>query len=117
MFCKTLSLEQKEEIQKDDGLLRIAIILPTKMQNPVVAQDLKNAATMALFDAKSNNSVLQFYATDGTYNSGKELAKKAVDEGADIIVGPLFSEEVNGASRSAGYTPIVSFTTNANVDG
>lgn len=107
--------EQKEEIQKDDGLLRIAIILPTKMQNPVVAQDLKNAATMALFDAKSNNSVLQFYATDGTYNSGKELAKKAVDEGADIIVGPLFSEEVSGASRSAGYTPIVSFTTNANV--
>ncbi len=110
------AIPQKEEvIEQDDGILRIAVLLPTQKQNAVVAEDLKNSATMALFDAKSNNTILQFYATDGTYASGKEKAKKAVNDGADIIVGPLFAEEVKGASNGAGSTPIVSFTTDANV--
>ena len=108
-------IPEKEEVKKDDGVLRIAVLLPTQKQNAVVADDLKNAATMALFDAKSKNTILQFYGTDGSYDSAKEKAKKAVNEGADIIVGPLFAEEVKGASRSADSTPIVSFTTDANV--
>ena len=107
--------EEEVEIEQDDGILRIAVILPTQKQNAVVAEDLKNASTMALFDAKSNNTILQFYNTDGTYDSAKEKTKKAINEGADVIVGPLFADEVNGASRSSGSTPIISFTTDANV--
>ena len=110
-----ISEEEEKEVEKDDGILRIAVILPTQKQNAIVAQDLKNAATMALFDAKSNNSILQFYSTDGTYDSAKEKTVKAVNEGADIIVGPLFAEEVRGASKASGRTPIVSFTTDTNV--
>ncbi len=108
-------IPEKKEIKKDDGVLRIAVLLPTQKQNAVVAEDLKNAATMALFDTKSNNTILQFYNTDGTYESAKEKTRKAVNEGADIIVGPLFSEEVKGASKTSGSVPIISFTTDANV--
>ena len=104
----------EKEIEKDDGILRIAVLLPTQKQNAVVAEDLKNASVMALFDTKSNNTILQFYNTDGSYESAKEKAKKAVNEGADVIIGPLFAEEVKGASRVGG-TPIISFTTDTNV--
>ena len=107
--------DEEVKVEKDDGILRIAVILPTQKQNAVVAEDLKNASTMALFDAKSNNTILQFYNTDGTYDSAKEKTKKAINEGADVIVGPLFADEVNGASRSSGSVPIISFTTDANV--
>ena len=69
-------IPEKEEVKKDDGILRIAVLLPTQKQNAVVAEDLKNASTMALFDAKSNNTILQFYNTDGTYEGAKEKAKK-----------------------------------------
>ena len=107
-------IPEKEEVKKDDGILRIAVLLPTQKQNAVVAEDLKNASTMALFDAKSNNTILQFYNTDGTYEGAKEKAKKAINEGVDIIVGPLFADEVRGVSR-AGSVPVISFTTDANV--
>ncbi|MBR1544599.1 MAG: penicillin-binding protein activator [Alphaproteobacteria bacterium] len=110
-----ISEEEDKEVEKDDGILRIAVMLPTQKQNAVVAQDLKNAATMALFDAKSNNSILQFYSTDGTYDSAKEKTVKAVNEDADVIVGPLFADEVRGASKASGRTPIISFTTDTNV--
>lgn len=95
----------------EDGVLRIAVLLPIETQNMKVAEDLKNAATMALFDAKSKNTILQFYDTNGTYDDAKEKAKTAVSEGADVIVGPLFAEEVKGASRGAGKVPVISFTT------
>ena len=107
-------ITEEKNVKKDDGILRIAVLLPTQKQNAVVAEDLKNASIMALFDTKSNNTILQFYNTDGTYDNAKEKAKKAVLEGADVIVGPLFAEEVKGASRGANI-PIVSFTTDANV--
>ena len=97
-------------------MFRIAVILPTEnKQGAQVAEDLKNASTMALFDAKSENTILQFYNTNGTYSDAKDKVKMAEKEGADVIVGPLFADEVKGAKSAVGNTPIISFTTDANV--
>ncbi len=109
------AVEENIQMEKDDGILRIAVILPVEAQNPQAAEDLKNAATMALFDAKSENTILQFYNSNGTYEDAKEKVHNAISEGADVIVGPLFADEVKGAKSAVDDTPIISFTTDTNV--
>ena len=107
-------IENEIKPKTNDNILRVAVILPLETQSMQVAEDLQNAATMALFDAKQENTILQFYNSNGTYDNAKELTKNAIEEGVDIIVGPLFADEVKGAARGASGTPIVSFTTDAN---
>ena len=108
----------RDKRKAEDGNFRIAVLLPLETQNAKAAQDLKNAATMALFDAKSDNTIIQIYSTDGTFDGAKAKAKLAYKDGADIIVGPLFADEVKGVkSFIDGNIPIVSFTTDPSVLG
>lgn len=100
--------------QKSDGVLRIGVVLPLSSSGRVVANDLKNAATMALFHIKSENILLQFYDSKGTKEGAKIAVKKANNEGVDVIVGPLFADEVVGAASQTDV-PILSFTTDQKV--
>ena len=114
----TLSLKIPSKRKSEDGNFRVALLLPLGTQNAKVAQDLKNAATMALFDTKSDNTIMQIYPTDGTYDSAKVKAKIAYKDGADVIVGPLFADEVKGVkSAVGGDIPVVSFTTDPSAIG
>ena len=101
---------------KVDGILRIALLLPgNSVKNKQVARDLENAAQMAIFDGKSRNTILQIYNTDGTKNDAKKQAMIAIEEDADIIVGPLFADEVEGIKSVVKDIPVISFTTNTDV--
>jgi ABC-type branched-subunit amino acid transport system substrate-binding protein len=81
-----------------------------------IAKDLRNAAELALFNMKSDRVALQFYDSKGTFEGGREAARRAGADDADIIVGPLFKDEVDGARREASV-PILSFTTDPSVLG
>lgn len=102
----------KEKV--DDEYLRIAVLLPLSGNVASVANDLKNAATMALFNLNSDKIILQFYDSQGTSSGAKEATLNANEDNADIIIGPLFAEEVNASKRVAN-SPIISFTTDQSV--
>ncbi len=106
--------EAKKNNNKDDGLLKIAVILPfNNKEGNNVAKDLKHASLMSLFDNKSSNTILQFYNSDGTYKTAQKLGNIAEREDADIIIGPLFKEEVDGLNGV--NIPVISFTTDSSV--
>ena len=98
----------------NDNNLRIAVILPLTGNAASVANDLKNAATMALFNLNSDNIILQFYDSKGTSSGAKEATLKANEDNANIIVGPLFAEEV-AAAKKVSDVPLISFTTDQSV--
>ncbi len=98
----------------DDNHLRIAVILPLSGNNSAIAKELKNAATMALFNLNSDNIILQFYDSKGTAIGAKEATIKANEDNADVIVGPLFADEVSSAKKVSDV-PIISFTTDQSV--
>ena len=97
-----------------DEYLRIAVLLPLSGNASAVANDLKNAATMALFNLNSDKIILQFYDSKGTSSGAKEATLKANEDNADIIVGPLFADEVASAKKVSN-APIISFTTDQSV--
>ncbi|MGQ0673848.1 MAG: penicillin-binding protein activator [Hyphomicrobium sp.] len=100
---------------------RIAMLLPLAGfgQSAVTAKALKQAGELALFEL--DNPLVQLVVKDdrGTADGAKAAAEEAVLEGADIVVGPLFSAAVAGAAAVArsGKVPVVGFSNDAAVAG
>jgi branched-chain amino acid transport system substrate-binding protein len=101
------------------GQVRVALILPLSAAGNagVAAQSMKNAAEMALAEFK-NPDIQLLVKDDGGTPQGAQLgAQQALDEGAQIIVGPLFAQAVSAVGQIARPrgVPVIAFSTDANV--
>ncbi len=124
-------LPPSEEIPGEDGTLtphhmggrdpvRIAMLLPLTApskdaQN--VAQALLDAAQLAVFDASNPNLLLIPKDTQGSESGARAAAEQAIEEGAEIILGPLFSTSVAAVTPVATSrgVPVVAFSTDREV--
>jgi ABC-type branched-subunit amino acid transport system substrate-binding protein len=102
-----------------DGSVRVGLLLPLSGRHARVGQALLNAAQLALFDIADENFSLIVRDTRGTEDGAVAAVRSALDEGARLILGPLFSTSVPLASLEAsryGVT-VVSFSNNREVAG
>jgi ABC-type branched-subunit amino acid transport system substrate-binding protein len=101
------------------GQVRVGLILPLSGQGnaAAVAQSMKNAAEMALAEFSSPNIQLLVKDDNGTAGGAQAAASRALEEGAEIIVGPLFAHSVGvvGQAARARGVPVIAFSTDANV--
>ncbi|MGB5094039.1 MAG: penicillin-binding protein activator [Parvibaculum sp.] len=102
--------------------VRVALLLPFSSPRADVrnvANALYNAAQLSLFDFNNPNVLLIPKATNGSAASAAAAATTAINEGADIILGPLFAEEVSGIAVPAGqaHIPVIAFSTDTSVGG
>ena len=101
------------------GKVKVGLILPLSATGnaAVAAQSMRNAAEMAL--AEFNNPDLQLLVKDdgGTAQGAQQVAQQVLDEGAEIILGPLFALTVGPVGRAARArnVPVIAFSTDANV--
>ena len=101
------------------GKVKVGLILPLSATGnaAVAAQSMRNAAEMAL--AEFNNPDLQLLVKDdgGTAQGAQQVAQQVLDEGAEIILGPLFALTVGPVGRvaRARNVPVIAFSTDANV--
>jgi branched-chain amino acid transport system substrate-binding protein len=101
------------------GEVRVALILPLSAAGNagVAAQSMKNAAEMALAEFNSPNIQLLVKDDGGSAGGAQQAAQQALDEGAEIILGPLFAHSVGvvgQAARNRGV-PVIAFSTDASV--
>lgn len=98
---------------------RIGLILPLSASGNAgaAAQSLRNAAEMAL--AEFSNPDVQLIVKDdgGTAQGAQAAARQAIDEGAQVILGPLFAHAVTATApvARASRVPVVAFSTDSNV--
>jgi len=102
--------------------VRVAVLLPFSAQAEQVqslADAMLGAAELALFDQGSTNVVLMPKDTRGTPTGASAAAQEAIDQGAEIILGPLFSTSVASVAPIARRfdVPVVAFSTDRNVAG
>lgn len=101
------------------GQFRVALILPLSAGGNagLAAQSMKNAAEMAL--AEFSNPDVQLLVKDDAGNPqlARMVAGQAMDEGARIILGPLFAQTVQGAGSAARprSIPVIGFSTDASI--
>ena len=99
---------------------KVAILLPLTGKNAALGAEMLNAAEMAIFDLPQKDSVVLLPKnTQGTADGAQRAAREAINDGAELILGPIFSQEV-GAIKALAATnniPVVAFTTDTNVAG
>jgi branched-chain amino acid transport system substrate-binding protein len=101
------------------GQVKAGLILPLSASGNagIAGVAMRNAAEMAL--AEFNNANIQLLVKDdgGTAEAARQGAQQALDEGAQIILGPLFAQSVSfvGQAARARNVPVIAFSTDANV--
>ena len=103
------------------GTVKVALLLPISASGstPAVAKALKQAAELALFDFDNPNVSLIPKDTKGTAEGARLAAESALQDGAELIIGPLFAQEVSGAAPVArqGGVPMIAFSSDEKVAG
>jgi ABC-type branched-subunit amino acid transport system substrate-binding protein len=100
----------------------VALLLPygaADTRTQTLAQSLENAARMAAGDLQGVSVELRVYDTAGQADAASDAARRAVADGAKVIVGPLFAEAANAAGRAvaASGVNVLSFSNNTDVAG
>ena len=111
--------EQPSAAMIGAGQVRVGLILPLSAPGNagVAATSMKNAAEMALAEFKEPNIQLLVKDDAGTPQGAQLAAQQAIDEGAEIIIGPLFAQSVSavGAVARTRNIPVIAFSTDASV--
>ncbi len=80
--------------------VRVALLVPGAEGNAgdaVVSRNIENAARLAIADLEGVSVDLSVYTTGGTPGGAQAAARRAADEGAAILLGPLYAEAANAA--------------------
>ena len=79
-----------------DKPLAVALLVPygsPSSSDTIIAHNLENAARMAIKDLRGVEIDLRIYPTKATSETAAQAARQAVDEGAKIILGPVYSKK------------------------
>lgn len=96
-------------------ITRAAILLPFSHPNPSVraeAQGLLAGIEMALFERAGDSFLILPKDTAGTTAGARKAFDEALEDGADLVLGPLFSDNVRTISSPAreGGLPVIAFS-------
>ncbi len=101
----------------------VALLLPTGSGNAgdeTLARSLKQAADMAIADLAGSVTIdLRVYSAGGDPATAARVAAQAADEGAAIILGPVFGDSANAAGlavKGKGLN-VLSFSNNTDIAG
>lgn len=98
---------------------KIALLLPLSASGEAsdLARALKEAGELAVFEAGQAGIVLTTKDTLGTPAGAQAAAQTAIQEGAELIIGPLFSNSVKAIAplTQASNVPVVAFSTDQTV--
>jgi len=105
-----------------DRAVPVAILLPYGSANAgdsVVAQALEDAARLAIGDLAGVRLDLRVYETAGDATIGAAAATRAVDDGAKVILGPLYADVAAavGVAVANDNISVLSFSNNTSVAG
>ncbi|MDP4892941.1 penicillin-binding protein activator [Cypionkella sp.] len=104
------------------GRVQIALLTPSgsgQASDELLARSLENAARMAISDLGGTQIDLRVYGTAGQPAQAAAMASKAVAEGAQIILGPVFAQEANAAGLAvvASGVNVLAFSNNTDIAG
>ncbi len=103
------------------GGVRVALLLPRSASGngAETARAFRNAAELAIRDFPSAGIQVAVYDTQGTPGGAQAAIGTALQEGAEIVLGPVFSNEVSAIAQTARQAgrPVVAFSSDAGVAG
>ncbi|MGE0094651.1 MAG: penicillin-binding protein activator [Alphaproteobacteria bacterium] len=101
------------------GQVRVGLILPLSGPHARLGRDMLDAALMAVADMADDRLVLLPRDDEGTAEGAQRAAASVLEDGAALILGPLFSTSVEPVASQARplNVSVLSFSTDRNVAG
>lgn len=103
------------------GPVRVALLLPLSATGNAGAtgQVLRNVSELAVAEFPTASITVMPYDTKGTPEGARAAAEQAVQGGARMILGPLFSGEVASVGQVAASAnlPVIAFSSDPNAAG
>lgn len=104
------------------GTVQVALLVPsgsTQQSDNALAQSLENAARLAISDLNGVKIDLRVYPTAGNPQQAAQVATQAVNDGAKIILGPVYAQAANAAGVVAASRGInvLAFSNNPSIAG
>ncbi len=98
---------------------KVAMLLPLSGKASTFGKGLQNAAMMALEDTGNQKLEVRFYDTKSSPDGALAALSSALSADAELILGPLMSEEVSAISYQAKHknVPVISFSTAPHILG
>ncbi len=87
-----------EELSEE---VRVGLLLPLSGPVAGIGKDMLRAAEMALLDAGPNELVLLPRDTGGSADGAARAAEELLNEGIELLIGPLYSEAVKAVTPLA----------------
>ena len=105
-----------------NGKVQVALLVPGgsgQASDELLARSLQNAARMAIADLGGTQVDLRVYNTAGQPAQAAAMAIQAVEDGAQIILGPVFAQEANaaGIAVAAQGINVLAFSNNPDIAG
>jgi branched-chain amino acid transport system substrate-binding protein len=103
-------------IPRDAERNRVALLVPLSGPNAGVGRSIANATQLALLDTNTKSVRITSYDTAG---GASAAARRALDEGAQLILGPLLADDVRNVApiARAARVPVLSFSNDTRVAG
>lgn len=107
---------------KDRTPLRVGVILPFSNASAgtrALADAMLKAAELALYDSGNKDMILMTADDSARPDEAAAAARRLLDQGAEVLVGPLFAGSVKAvapAARDRGV-PVIAFSTDRTVAG
>ena len=103
-------------IPRDIARNRVALLVPISGRDGAVGRSLANATQLALLD--TGNEKVRITTYDTAAGAGA-AARRAVAEGAELILGPLLAEDVRAVApvAHAAGVPVIGFSNDTGVAG
>lgn len=100
----------------------VALLVPRgsgQASDDLLAQNLENAARLAMRDLSGVQIDLRVYGTGGNAQTAANQAAAAINDGAQIILGPLYAEAANaaGVAAAAQGINVLAFSNNPTIAG
>ncbi|GAA6174103.1 penicillin-binding protein activator [Sulfitobacter pacificus] len=99
----------------------VALLIPRggSQSDNLLAKNLENAARLAIRDLDGVKIDLRVYGTAGNAGTAANMAAQAVNDGAKIILGPVYGESANaaGVAVAAQGVNVLSFSNNPTIAG
>lgn len=102
--------------------VQVALLVPgggTEGSDQLIANDLESAARLAIGDLNGVDVDLRVYNTGSNPAQAATVARAAVDDGAKILLGPLFAESANaaGVAVAGDNVNVLAFSNNPAIAG
>lgn len=101
--------------------VEVALLLPqsASAQGPALAESFENAARLAMADLGDATIDLRVYDTAGNAEQAAAVTSRAIADGAQVILGPLFADAAGAAGAVAATqgVNVLSFSNNPSVAG